>query len=249
MSALGARLAELRLAAMVLTRLPMGRLDPAPTLGAARWAFPLVGACVGLIGWSGFAAALALGASPAMAACVCLGAMALATGGLHFDGLADMADGIGGGRTPEDRLHIMRDSRIGSYGTLALILSVGMRWQLIGALGTAAPAALVAAAILSRGGLPVLMHALPPARLDGLGHDAGRGVTATMALASVILAVILALIVAGALKAAAAMAGAALALMLVARLARRQIGGQTGDVLGAAQQAAEIAALIGIAAL
>ena len=59
MSALGARLAELRLAAMLLTRLPMGRLDPAPTLGAARWAFPLVGACVGLIGWAGFAAALA----------------------------------------------------------------------------------------------------------------------------------------------------------------------------------------------
>lgn len=249
MTPLRARLAEAQLALMLLTRLPAGRMPKAPPLARAVWAFPLVGLAVGVIGALVLLAAQALGLPPGIAAGLALAAMMLATGALHEDGLADVADGFGGGRDAAQKLAIMRDSRIGSYGTLALILLVGMRWQLIGALGTAAPAALVAAAILSRGGLPMLMHALPPARRDGLGHDAGSGVTATTALASVILAVILALIVAGALKAAAAMAGAALALMLVARLARRQIGGQTGDVLGAAQQAAEIAALIGIAAL
>ena len=245
MSALGARLAELRLAAMLLTRLPMGRLDPAPTLGAARWAFPLVGAGVGLIGWSGFAAALALGATPAMAAGASLGAMALATGGLHFDGLADMADGIGGGRTPEDRLRIMRDSRIGSYGALTLILTMALWLSALAAAGPlAGPWGFVAAGALSRAGIVAVQEALPPARPDGLGRlAAGRSRAARAVLAALALAVL----VFGGLAGAAMLAAAATAALWTGVLAQRRLGGQTGDVLGATQVLAETAAWFALA--
>ena len=116
------RLDEARLALMLLTRLPVGRLkDPVPSLAEARWAYPLVGLVIGAIAWVAHHGALMLGLGPLPAALVALGAMVLVTGALHHDGLADFADGLGGGRDPDHRLEIMRDSRIGSYGALALI--------------------------------------------------------------------------------------------------------------------------------
>lgn len=251
MMRLRALLAEAQVALMLLTRLPAGRLPPhpaAPPMARAAWAFPLVGFIVGMIGALTLLGAQLVGLPPDIAAGLALAATILATGGLHEDGLADVADGFGGGRDRARKLDIMRDSRIGSYGTLALILSVGMRWQLIGALGTAAAPGMVAAAVLSRGGLPLVMRFLPPAREVGLGRAAG-GVSTGTALIAAALALLLALFAAGTLKTAAALIGTALALFLVARLAHRQIGGQTGDVLGAAQQAAEIAALLAVAAL
>lgn len=235
------RLAEAQLALMLLTRLPAGQLSsPASTIPQAAWAFPLAGLAVGalaaLILWA------ALAVLPAsIAAGLALAAMMLATGALHEDGLADIADGFGGGRDRARKLEIMRDSRIGSYGTLALIVSVGLRWQLIAAL--ASPAALIAAAVLSRAGLPAVMALVPPARADGMGRLAS-GPARAVALAAVALGLAAAALLTGPLLALICAAAVAVTLFTLSRIAARQIGGQTGDVLGAMQQISEMAVLI-----
>lgn len=230
-----ARLAELRLAVMLLTRLPAGRLaDPAPTIAASAWAFPLAGLVPGLLG----AAVLVSGLPLPLAAGLAVAAQVMVTGALHEDGLADVADGFWGGRTAARRLEIMRDSRIGSYGTLALVLSVGLRWQ---ALMLTGPLALVVAAVASRVAPVVLMAVLPPARDDGMGH-AARAVSPER-LGGALLFGLLPLLLPGG---AVALVAAALAVVAVAVLARRRVGGQTGDVLGAGQQIAEITLLIAL---
>ena len=136
----------------------------------------------------------------------------------------------------------MRDPRLGTFGAVALVLSLVARWSL---LTTAAPLAVVAAAMASRAAMAPVMRALPPARADGLGRSAGRpsarGVAAACALGALPLAPM------GAQGAAAA-GTAALAAWGVARVARAKIGGQTGDICGASQQVAEIAVLATLAA-
>jgi adenosylcobinamide-GDP ribazoletransferase len=245
------RIAELRLAFMLLSRLPVGRLaEPAPPLAAAIWAFPVVGAAVGALGAGAFALGLAAGVPVAVAAGLALGVQVAATGALHEDGLADVADGFWGGRTPQRRLEIMRDSRIGSYGTIALVLALGLRWAAIAAVGAglgagAAAAALVAAGMSSRAAPAVLLALLPPARADGLGRAAGAGASRRGAGVAALIAALPVLAVPGMFAALLAQAAAAAG---IARLARARIGGQTGDVLGASQQAAEIAALVCLAA-
>ena len=107
------------------------------------------------------------------------------TGAFHEDGLADTVDGFGGGRDREHKLAIMRDSRHGTFGILALVLSVGLRAAALAAIGDPIHAglALVAAHAASRGALPPLMRLLAPARPDGLGAAAGRP-TRAVALAA-----------------------------------------------------------------
>lgn len=244
MTAFRTRLAEVQLAVMLLTRLPAGRMEKAPPIGAAVWAFALAGALVGGIAAAVLAGALALGIAPALAAGLALAAGVLATGGLHEDGLADCADGFGGGRDRARKLEIMRDSRIGSYGGLALILSLGLRWQALALLAAQQPAfaplALIALAMASRAGLGFALLWMPAARSDGMGKSAaGTRFACAMvglALAGLGMAVLLPWPVA--LWVLAAMAAAQL---IFARIALRQIGGQSGDVLGAMQQLAEIA--------
>jgi adenosylcobinamide-GDP ribazoletransferase len=215
---------SLRAATGFLTRLPVRSSAGEGFLVRAAAAFPVVGAGVGL------AAALA--------------AVAVLTGALHEDGLADFCDGVGGGKDRHDRLRIMRDSHIGAFGTLALILAVGLRASLIAAVAVpgGVTAAMIAAGAASRALLPTVMTLVPPARVGGLAAAAGKpGPAATwIALGVAALAAWLCLGFAGGLAAIAA-AGAATAA--VALLAHRTLGGQTGDVLGACQQAAEIAVL------
>lgn len=250
MTTLRARVAEVRLAVMLLTRLPAGRMAEAPPIGAAVWAFPVAGALVGGIAALVLAGALAVGIAPVLAAGLALAASVLATGGLHEDGLADCADGFGGGRDRARKLEIMRDSRIGSFGGLALILSLGLRWQALALLATQQPAfaplALIALAMASRAGLGVALLWMPTARQDGMGKSAAgtsfaRGM-AGLALAGLGLAVLLPW--SSALWVMAAMAAMQL---IFARIALRQIGGQSGDVLGAMQQLAEIAGWLALA--
>ena len=185
-----------------------------------------------------------------LAALLAVAAQVLLTGGLHEDGLADIADGFGGGRTRADKLRILRDSRIGSFGAMALMLALLAR---IGALAALASPALVAAALIaagaaSRAALPVIMVSIAPARDEGLAVAAGRPhpLRAAAGAAIAILAALAVLPPAMATAGLVAAAGAALATGL---LARRQIGGHTGDVLGAAQQLAEIAFLLATAVL
>ncbi|WP_179379133.1 adenosylcobinamide-GDP ribazoletransferase [Jannaschia marina] len=236
-------LPDLTSAFMLLTRLPL-RGTPTPVAADAAWAWPIVGAVVALIATGLGGTALWLGATPAVAAMLVLATQIMLTGALHEDGLADVADGFWGGFTPERRREIMRDSRIGAYGVIALVLTLTIRWSLIAtALIQLNPLAIVIAATVSRAPMAVLMRWLPPARPDGLSRDSGvpaAGVT----LIAVALAA-LALLGAGwsGFLAAALVTGVLLGTGL---LARRKIGGQTGDVLGAVQQMSEIAVLVAL---
>jgi adenosylcobinamide-GDP ribazoletransferase len=164
--------------------------------------------------------------------------MLAVTGAFHEDGLADTADGFGGGRTQARKLEIMRDSRIGSYGTLALILSIVVRIAAVGALpvGRAVPLLLAAGAV-SRAAM-LLPMSLPPARTDGLGRSLGR-VPWPSRLIAVAIALTVALACLPWLLALEAMLLAGAAGAAISVYARRRIGGQTGDVLGAACVIAE----------
>ncbi len=236
---------DLALSVGLLTRLPVPAGDTSRGSRAA-WAWPLAGAVLGGLSALAGGAALALGLPAPVAALAALGALVMLSGGLHEDGLADTADGLWGGWTQQRRLEIMRDSRIGSYGVIALVLSLGLRavtLALIFAGGAlAATAALIVAAMVSRAAMAGVMATLPHARADGLAQAQGRPSRTTVLLAAA-MASVTAVAFEG-MAGVAAVAAAALAALVVARLARARIGGQTGDILGAAQQVAEIAALM-----
>jgi adenosylcobinamide-GDP ribazoletransferase len=240
--ALRDRLEEIRLAVLFLTRLPAGRLaDPAPPLSAALWAFPLVGVLIGGLCAGVWLTLHTWGMPPYLAACLALATSAMLTGALHFDGLADVADGLGGGRDREHALEIMRDSRIGSYGTLALILTSAI-W--IAALAEVPPEktaiALIATATLSRTAMLTVLLKLPPARDNGLGKAAGGEGLAPLLPGLLTSAVLLILTGPGAV---AAFIATLSMTAFIARKALKRIGGQTGDVCGATQLLAETAAL------
>jgi len=243
---------DFRLCLAVLTRLPVRPPAPPPpgTLGRALRLAPLAGAAIGLIVAAGFWLAWTLGLPPLAAGLLAVGLGIVVTGAFHEDGLADTADGFGGGVGTAHKLEIMRDSRLGSYGALALVLSVGLRAAALDALAGpgAALAALVAAHALSRAVFPLLLSALPPARGDGLGAGAGQPPADAVVLA-LALGGALALVALGIGPGLVALLVAALAGLAVAALARAQIGGHTGDVLGAAQQTLEAAVLLSAAAL
>lgn len=244
------RFTDLTASLGLLTRLPVPVDGEAASRRGARaaWAWPLAGAVVagiaGGIGWT----ALWLGLPAAGAAGLVLAAQAMLTGGLHEDGLADTADGLWGGWDKARRLEIMRDSRIGSYGVVALILSLGLRWSalsvLMGADGWIW--ALGAAAMASRAGMVGLMTALPPARPGGLSASTGQPPFSAVWRAAV-LGVVACLPMLGAGGLWAIPAGIA-ALAALAAIAQAKIGGQTGDILGAGQQVAEIAILLTLSA-
>lgn len=239
-------LQEFKLALAFLTRLPV-RLAPEapPALATSASMFPLVGALLGLIAAAMYGLAWHLGLTSFIAATLAIGVLVLATGGLHEDGLGDMADGFGGGRTRADKLRIMRDPRIGSFGVVALVLVLLVRISALAALAEPAvvAATLIAAGAVSRALLPLAMAGWPPARAEGLAVTSGRPHPLRAAAGALIgAAIALALLPSGlAMVALLVASGAALG---IGWLARRQIGGLTGDVLGAMQQAAEVAFLL-----
>jgi adenosylcobinamide-GDP ribazoletransferase len=237
---------DLRLAVAFLTRIPMPHPDGAlPSyFRRAHRVFPLIGAAIGAAIGLVQLGLLAIGLPPLASAALALGAGALLTGGLHEDGLADLADGFGGGRDKASKLEIMRDSRLGTFGALALLVSFVAKVAALAALPTAAIVpSLIAAHALARGVLPAMALALPYARTDGLAANAGQ----PQAPAAATAAAIAALIALASLPISAAALGALLAAICavaVSVLAMRQVGGQTGDVLGGTEQIAELAVLL-----
>jgi adenosylcobinamide-GDP ribazoletransferase len=225
----------------LLTRLPLP--DHRSTGAASAWAWPLVGAALGAAAAALASAALWLGVTPGVTAVLVLAFGAMLTGGLHEDGLSDTADGLFGGWTKARRLEIMKDSRVGSYGVLALVLVVLARWSALTALLVFGGhwAALVATGALSRAPMALIMALLPNARGEGLSHATGQPAPG-IALAALGLGLAIAVALTGwtgiAMAAAALGAGAVLSAS-----ALRRIGGQTGDILGASQQLAEVACL------
>ena len=229
------------------TRLPLARATPQPAKAVANaaWAFPVTGLIVGLIGALIYALAHRLGLPAWPAATLSVAATLALTGALHEDGLADTADGLGGGDNREAKLDIMRDSRTGAYGVCALVLVLLLR---IGVLASFADAyavvwALLASHCAARAAMVAMMWLLPPARSDGLSFEAGappgEGVAAAAAIALLVLLFCLHPMrgfIAGLVLIAV--------VALMAWLAMRQIEGQTGDVLGAVEQIGEIAVLL-----
>ncbi|MEH6521738.1 adenosylcobinamide-GDP ribazoletransferase [Sulfitobacter sp.] len=240
---------QLWLAAVLLTRVPLPHLpNDAFSKGAdAVWAYPLIGVAVGagavLVGQL----ALWFGLPVYGAAALTLTTMMLLTGAMHEDGLADVFDGFWGGYTPERRLEIMRDSQIGTFGVLALIMVSILRLSAIAALLVNWWPAIIVAAVLSRAVMPILMNTLPHARKDGLSHSVGQPTSGTTALAIGIGALLSLFMIAGAgvIGICAALAVA----IAIALLAKQKIGGQTGDVLGTVQQLSEAAVLLCCAAM
>lgn len=244
-------LTDISAALMLLTRLPLPKgLSPATPPGpGSAWAWPVAGGLVGILSAAGGTIALALGLAPGLAAAMVVVVQVMATGGLHEDGLADTADGLWGGGSPVRRLDIMRDSRIGSYGVLALILSVLLRWLALSLLAQAGAllAGVIIASALSRAPMAVVMSALPHARSDGLSRLVGRPSGATAGIGIAVAAATALFLWPASLPALALITP--LPALWLARLARQKIGGQTGDILGASQQLTEIAALLTLSAL
>ncbi len=238
--------ADVLSAAALLSRLPLP--DHRPQGAGSAWAWPLIGAGLGALAALAASLSLTLGLPPGVSAAVVLATLAMLTGALHEDGLSDTADGLFGGWTRERRLEIMKDSRVGSYGVLALILVTLARWSALTVIlaHEAHWPALVAAGAVSRAPMGLIMSLLPNARGSGLSHVTGRPPLAS-ALAGALLAAVLALALSGgaALTMLALTAAATAALALSAR---KRIGGQTGDILGAAQQLADAACLAALAA-
>jgi adenosylcobinamide-GDP ribazoletransferase len=237
-------LTDLRAAFSLLTRLPI-KLDTTPDLARAVWAFPIVGLIVNGIGALVYWAAHQAGMPPLLAAAWTLAATILLTGALHEDGLSDTADGFGGGTTKARKLEIMRDSRIGTYGALALIITSLTRTTAIAALPH--PLALITVGILGRAAMILPLLLLPPAREDGLSAAVRRPPTPTAA-AGLTLAAIATLLQLPTRPALVAILAAAVTTLLLTVLARSQIGGHTGDVLGATEVLTECAVLTVIAA-
>ena len=229
----------------LLTRLPL-RSDHGRG-AAAAWAWPLAGLAVAVPAVLLAYLATSLGLSGGSAAALVLVVQTVLTGAMHEDGLADSADGLWGGWTRERRLEIMRDSRIGTYGTMALVLITLLRWQALTTLITAGHvlAPVLATALLSRAAMAALMAALPNARGTGLSHSVGQPEPRTALLAGTI-AVVVALLLTGWSGLAAALV-ALLVIIAIALIARAKIGGQTGDILGATQQLTEAAMLLTLA--
>ena len=240
------RLAELAAAFALLTRLPVKRLAlPRLTVPSeAVWAYPVVGAAVGAIGGAVYWLTHSLSCPPALAVLCALVAVILATGALHEDGLADFADGLAGD-TKESSLAIMRDHEIGTYGVLALLLSLAVRATAIALIAEprAVMAALIAADAASRLSAVLIMAALPLARRDGLSASVG---TPTAGLAAIALGVtfIIAWLLLPFGVALLLILSAIVSAVVIGRVALIRLGGQTGDVLGASSQISECLALI-----
>jgi adenosylcobinamide-GDP ribazoletransferase len=246
-ASIDALITDLRTGLAFLTRLPYVGAPAATGADVARasWVFPIVGIAIGLIGALVAWLADSLGLHPFISGTLAIAVIVLVTGCLHEDGLADMVDGFGGGGSPMLKLEIMRDSRVGAYGTSALILSFMLR---AGALASFADPAFVAPALIAaeagaRATMPVFMRLVPPARQDGLSAEAGMPPDRAALIAALIGVVVLVLCLGfgGGLIAALLVVAA---IVFLAWFCVRQIGGQTGDVLGAVEQVSEVLILL-----
>jgi adenosylcobinamide-GDP ribazoletransferase len=240
------RLIELAAAFALLTRLPVYRFAlPRLTVPAeAVWAYPLVGAAIGAIGGAVYGIAHSLSVPPALAAICAIVAIVLATGAMHEDGLADFADGLAGDTT-ERSLSIMRDHQIGTYGVIALLLSLATRATAVALIAEphAVMAALIGAGAASRLSAVLIMAALPPARKDGLSASVGSP-TAGLAGITLWLTFMIAWLVLPFGVSLLLILSAIVSAVVLGRVALIRLGGQTGDVLGASIQICECLALI-----
>jgi adenosylcobinamide-GDP ribazoletransferase len=240
----------LRAAVALLTRIPVGgggNWDQADLSRSVKW-MPLVGSLIGLGVALAFAGLVAV--MPALLASgVALGLGVILTGALHEDGLADLADALGGGADRDEILRIMKDPTHGTYGVVALVLSFVLRVTALSSLGAwPALALLPAIGALSRSASTGIMAVLPPASSDGLGAAHAGPNLRPQAAVGALFALIVGTFTLGWWVAPFALL-AGIAAAAVGATAWRRIHGFTGDVLGAAQQVAEVLLLLVAASL
>jgi cobalamin 5'-phosphate synthase/cobalamin synthase len=234
-----------------LTRLPMPAGVGTSGFGrAARW-YPVVGAGLGgaatLAAWALDSAGVPI----SLTAWLLVGQLAWMTGGLHLDGLADVADGFGGGRTRDDALRIMRDPAVGAFGTTALVVVLGVKAGALTALleREVAIPVLVAGPALARWAVVLLGIWVPSARPEGGLGDAfslevdGSGLLIASFFAG---AVVIGLL---GIPGLALWTVAVLTAAVLGQMARRRIGGVTGDVFGALVELTETTVFIGAVVL
>lgn len=243
-------LTNLALTIAFLTRVPLpkrlgDKISHDASLAEAAGLFPVTGFLIAIpISLLWFCTSLILPAT--VAAGLALALSVLLTGGLHEDGLADCADGLGATPKRERSLEIMRDSRIGTYGAIALVFSIGLRWA---ALASFAPFAGVLAILItmtaSRSAMTIAMRYSSYAREDGLGKQASN-----MPSSQFLLAMGIAVLVAAVLGWHWGLAALALGLSsswLFLKYLEKRLGGYTGDGLGAMEQIAATVVLITLA--
>jgi adenosylcobinamide-GDP ribazoletransferase len=242
---------SLAFALSLLTVLPVPTAGPTARLaaGALRWA-PVVGAALGAVAGGLLLGLAALGVPALVAGLLTVGFLALATRGMHVDGLADTADGLGCYGPPERALAVMREGGVGAFAVVTLVVVLGAQAAALAALAPTGPSAIAAVALAGAAGRASFAWAarrgVAAARPGGLGAMVAGSqpwwvaVAWWTALAAAGLAVGLRATVGVAL-------GAALVVALSWHTARR-FGGMTGDVLGAANELATTAALVAIAA-
>ncbi|MBI4796829.1 MAG: adenosylcobinamide-GDP ribazoletransferase [Deltaproteobacteria bacterium] len=236
------------LALTFLTVLPwrrLGEVGPGDLARSMFW-FPWVGVILGLGFWGALVGFQSI-FPPAAAAALLLSLTVLATRGLHLDGLADTVDGLGGGKNPQERLAIMKDSRLGAFGAVSLFLALLLKFAFFLAwteksLGPG----LILYPVLSRWGMIFLAYLSPYARPEGgLGRAMTTGVTGRVLLGATLSAVGLSLLVSR-ISGLLLLAAAGLVVWLLSIYFQKRLGGITGDVLGAANEVLEILVLMGL---
>ncbi|WP_396996664.1 adenosylcobinamide-GDP ribazoletransferase [Ochrobactrum sp. S1502_03] len=240
-----------------LSRLPLPDgwfEDGSDSLKTSARAFPLAGAVLGVLAGIGLLISDYLTLPSIVSGFIAVGILAAMTGALHEDGLGDTADGFFGASTPERRLAIMKDSRIGTFAALALIISTGIKVALLAAIidragACSAALALIGAEAASRAAMLTLWHGLPSARPGGLADNLGRPNWETLVCACLIGLVLLLVTVVASVGVSGfikALVISGVVLFGFARLCVARIGGQTGDTLGAAQQICVLTILLGL---
>ena len=217
-------------------------------LNSAVTVFPLVGLLIGLLtGIVWYISSLLF--PPMLAAGLAIVAGALITGGLHEDGLADCADGLGGSADREKALEIMRDSRLGSYGAIAIFASFGLRWAALASLSPIAGFfALLVAHSGSRTAIILAMKYASYARKEGLGQLASGELPSGGFETAIVISIVIAMLSGWILGLTALLLGLATAWLALKYMEKR-LGGYTGDGLGAMEQIAEITILVALAGL
>lgn len=233
------------------SRLPTGNSEhEVPHLSRIAMAVPFASLIIGGIPALVLFVAVIAGLPPLFAAVASAGVFAVITGAMSEDALADACDGLFGGATPEKRLEILKDSRHGTYGVLAIVFLIGLKVAALSAMAAVSPlgAALcwLAAGILARSASLYLPLKLTPARASGAAAAAGQVTRNSFAL-GLVFASIIGLVLAGPFV---GIIGLAIGAILVAvlcvlwtRLCDRLIGGLSGDLIGALQALLEIALL------
>ncbi len=234
------------LALSFFTRIPIGKQEfGSLTLAQSVVAFPMVGAVIGLLDGGFYLVMLALGLPTIISAWITIGFHLLLTGGLHEDGLADTADGLASGRDRSQKLAIMRDSRIGSYGVLALITVISLRANIIASFTGNFTTLLIfiTTAASSRAFLALLMYNLQYAKDSGLAVRAGKP-SLNDSLIAAALGFAALLLTGKILAALIAICALAIIYIIIKYITSKNFGGITGDTLGASQQISEIALLL-----